>query len=81
MQGKYFIRTLKNLFHINKDRYVYKDKKNRKWAYISYIPRVYYKKRILLGLISTRIDVKLWLLERFLNVWAIIMSWLLMIDR
>lgn len=45
MQGKYFIRTLKNLFHINKDRYVYKDKKNRKWAYISYIPRVYYKKK------------------------------------
>lgn len=27
MQGKYFIRILKNLFHINKDRYVYKDKK------------------------------------------------------
>lgn len=45
MQGKYLIRILKNLFHINKDRYVYKDKKNRKWAYISYIPRVYYKKR------------------------------------
>lgn len=45
MQGKYFIRILKNLFHINKDRYVYKDKKNRKWAYISYIPRVYYKKK------------------------------------
>lgn len=38
-------RILKNLLHINKDRYVYKRKGNRKWAYISYIPRVYYKKK------------------------------------
>lgn len=36
---------LKNLFHINKDRYVYKNDKSPKWAYISYIPRVYYKKK------------------------------------
>lgn len=40
-----FKRILKNLLHINKDRYVYKRKENRRWAYISYIPRVYYKKK------------------------------------
>lgn len=81
MQGKYFIRILKNLFHINKDRYVYKDKKIGSGLIFLIFRECIIKKGILLGLINTRIDVKLWLLERSLNVWAIIMSWLLMIDR
>lgn len=45
MDFKSIIRAVKNLFRLNKDRYVYRNQNNRKWAYISYIPRVYYKKR------------------------------------
>jgi hypothetical protein len=35
----------KDLLNINKNRYEYKNNNNKKWAYISYIPRVYYKKK------------------------------------
>lgn len=80
MQGKYFIRTLKNLFHINIDTYIKIQKVGSGLIFLIFRECII-KKGVLLGLISTRIDVKLWLLERFLNVWAIIMSWLLMIDR
>lgn len=45
MKAINFIHFLKNLFHINKNRYEYKNKNNQKWVYISYIPRVYYKKK------------------------------------
>ena len=40
MDFKSIIRAVKNLFRLNKDRYVYRNQNNRKWAYISYIPRV-----------------------------------------
>lgn len=45
MGTKSIIRFVKTLFHLNKDRYVYKKAGNKKWAYISYVPRVYYKKK------------------------------------
>ena len=46
MNIKRIKRAVKTLLRLNKDRYVYKDCNNKKWAYISYIPRVYYKKKV-----------------------------------
>ena len=41
-----------NLFKKNKDQYTLYSLLNRKWAYISYIPEVYYKKKDLHYMLS-----------------------------